>query len=73
MPISHKHQPLVYPDYINPLPVDDIIKVGAVKQDLYEKNYDKIQSHINELDKYGLEIVRENDKKYFSQEMNKFM
>lgn len=73
MPISHRHQPLVYPDYINPLPADDIIKIGAVKQELYDKNYEKIQSHINELDKYGLELVRDVDKKYFSQEMNKYM
>lgn len=73
MAISHRHRPLVYPDYINPLPADDIIKIGAVKQDLYDKNYEKIQGHINELDKYGLELVRDVDKKYFSQEMNKYM
>ena len=73
MAISHRHQPLVYPDYINPLPAEDIIRIGAVKQDLYDKNYEKIQNHINELDKYGLELVRDVDKKYFSQEMNKYM
>jgi len=73
MAISHRHQPLVYPDYVNPLPADDIIKIGAVKQDLYDKNYAKIQSHINELDNYGLELVRDVDKKYFSQEMDKYM
>jgi hypothetical protein len=73
MAISHRHQPLVYPDYVNPLPADDIIKIGAVKQDLYDKNYAKIQNHINELDEYGLELVRDVDKKYFSQEMDKYM
>lgn len=73
MPISHRHRPLVYPDYIDPLPAEDIIRIGAVKQDLYDKNYEKIQNHINELDKYGLELVRDIDKKYFSQEMNKYM
>jgi|GEM_PF-5157054 len=73
MAISHRHRPLVYPDYINPLPAEDIIRIGAVKQDLYDKNYEKIQNHINELDKYGLELVRDVDKKYFSQEMNKYM
>ncbi|MEY4332435.1 MAG: hypothetical protein RLZZ196_1173 [Bacteroidota bacterium] len=73
MAISHKHQPFRYPEYISPLPADELIKVGMVKQNMYDQNVEKIQKHIDELDKYGFELVKDSDKKYFSQEMDKYM
>jgi hypothetical protein len=73
MAISHRHQPLNYPEYISPLPADDLIKIGTIKQSLYNEGIDKVQKRIDELDKYGFDLVKEEDKKYFSQEMDKFI
>ena len=73
MPISNRHQLLKYPEYISPLPADQLIKVGMVKQQLYDEGVGKIEKRIDELDQYGLTILKEEDKKYFSQEMDKFM
>lgn len=73
MPISHKHQFLKYPDYISPLPADELIKLGSIKQTLYDQGVEKIESRVKELDQYGLSLLKEQDKKYFSQEMDKFM
>lgn len=73
MAISHKHQPFEYPEYISPLPADELIKVGTIKQTLYNEGVEKIQKRIDELDQYGLSLVKPEDKKYFSQEMDKFI
>ena len=73
MAISHKHSPFVYPDYISPLPADELIRVGTIKQQLYNEGVAKVQNQIDTLDQYGFSIVKEEDKKYFSQEMDKFM
>ena len=73
MAISHKHTPFVYPEYVSPLPADDLIKIGSIKQTLYNEGVEKVQNRINELDQYGFSLVKEADKKYFSQEMDKFI
>lgn len=73
MAISHRHRPFEYPEYISPLPADDLIKVGTIKQSLYNEGIEKIQKRIDELDKYGFDLVKPEDKKYFSQEMDKFI
>jgi hypothetical protein len=73
MPISHKHSAFVYPEYISPLPADELIRVGTIKQQLYNEGVAKVQNQIDTLDQYGFSIVKEEDKKYFSQEMDKFM
>jgi len=73
MAISHRHRPFQYPEYISPLPADDLIKVGTIKQSLYNEGIEKIQKRIDELDKYGFDLVKPEDKKYFSQEMDKFI
>lgn len=73
MPISYKHQGLKYPEYISALPADELIKVGMVKQNLYDEGVAKIEKRIDELDQYGLTILKEEDKRYFSQEMDKFI
>ena len=73
MAISHRHRSFEYPEYISPLPADELIKIGTIKQSLYNEGVDKIQKRIDELDKYGFDLVKEEDKKYFSQEMDKFI
>lgn len=73
MPISHRHQPNIYPEYISPLPADELIKVGIMKQDLYSKGVEKVQSQVDTLDQYGFSLVKDVDKQYFSQEMDKFL
>jgi hypothetical protein len=73
MPISHKHSGFVYPDYISPLPADELIRVGTIKQQLYSEGVAKVQNEIDTLDQYGFSILKEEDKKYFTQEMDKFM
>jgi hypothetical protein len=73
MPISHKHSAFAYSDYISPLPADELIRVGTIKQQLYNEGVAKVQNEIDTLDQYGLSILKEEDKKYFTQEMDKFM
>lgn len=73
MPISHKHQFLKYPDYISPLPAEELIKIGSIKQNLYDQGVEKVENRIKELDQYGLSLLKDQDKKYFSQEMDKFI
>jgi hypothetical protein len=73
MPISHKHSAFAYSDYISPLPADELIRVGTIKQQLYNEGVAKVQNQIDTLDQYGFSIVKEEDKRYFSQEMDKFM
>jgi len=73
MAISHKHVPFQYSEYISPLPADELIKIGTIKQNLYEEGVEKVQKRIDELDKYGFNLVKDSDKKYFSQEMDKFI
>jgi len=73
MPISHKHVPFQYSDYISPLPADELIKIGSVKQSLYNEGVEKVQKRIDELDKYGFQIEKPEDRQYFSQEMDKLI
>lgn len=73
MPVSHRHQFLKYPGFVEPLPAEDLIKVGLVKQQLFDENVAKIQKHIEELDQYGFSLVKDVDKQYFSKEMDKFL
>lgn len=73
MPISHKHVPFQYSDYISPLPADELIKIGSVKQSLYNEGVEKVQKRIDELDKYGFQIEKPEDREYFSQEMDKLI
>lgn len=71
MPISHQHNFYKYPDYISPLPADDLIKVGGIKQDMYSKGVEALNQQSETLSKYGLDLVREVDKQYFNQQVNK--
>ena len=34
MPISANHNKFVYPDYISPLPADDLLKFAQKKQEM---------------------------------------
>lgn len=73
MAISRNHTPFQYSDYISPLPADELIRVGTIKQQLYNEGVAKVQNQIDTLDQYGFSILKEEDKNYFSQEMDKFM
>lgn len=73
MAISHRHQSFNYPEYVSPLPADELIKMGIMKQQLYDQGVEKVQKRIDELDQYGFDLVKEEDKEYFSQEMDKFI
>lgn len=73
MAISHRHQSFNYPEYVSPLPADELIKMGVMKQQLYDQGVEKVQKRIDELDQYGFDLVKEEDKEYFSQEMDKFI
>jgi len=73
MAISHRHQSFNYPEYVSPLPADELIKMGVMKQQLYDQGVEKVQKRIDELDQYGFDLVKEEDKQYFSQEMDKFI
>jgi hypothetical protein len=73
MPISRSHQPLKYSDYISPLPADELIKFAAKRQELYDEGVNKIEKRIDELDQYGFSLMKDEDKQYFSQEMDKFI
>jgi len=73
MPVSHRHQFLKYPGFVEPLPAEELIKVGLVKQQMFDQNVAIIQEHIGELDQYGFSLVKDVDKQYFSKEMDKFL
>ena len=73
MAISRNHTPFQYSEYISPLPADELIRVGTIKQQLYNEGVAKVQNQIDTLDQYGFSILKEEDKNYFSQEMDKFM
>lgn len=73
MAISRNHTPFQYSEYISPLPADELIKIGTIKQQLYNEGVAKVQNQIDTLDQYGFSILKEEDKNYFSQEMDKFM
>lgn len=71
MPISHRHTPFQYSEYISPLPADDIIKLGLIKQDSYNKGVEQIQQKVDALDEIGLNLIKDEDRTYFAQEMEK--
>jgi DNA-binding transcriptional MerR regulator len=54
--------------YIQQLPVDAMVKVGAAKQQAYEQNVTKIQSQIDAIG--GLDVTRDVDRKYLQSKIN---
>lgn len=69
MPISANHNKFVYPDYISPLPADDLIKFAAKKQEMYNEGEAKIQQTLDSYQKIKKQLVRDADKEYFDKSM----
>lgn len=69
MPISANHNKFVYPDYISPLPADDLIKFAAKKQEMYNEGEAKIQQTLDSYQKIKNQLVRDADKEYFDKSM----
>jgi len=70
MPISANHNKFVYPDYISPLPADDLIKFASKKQEMYNEGEAKIQQTIDSYQKIKNQLVRDADKAYFDKSMS---
>jgi len=69
MPISANHNKFVYPDYISPLPADDLIKFASKKQEMYNEGEAKIQQTLDSYQKVKNQLVRDADKAYFDKSM----
>jgi hypothetical protein len=69
MPISANHNKFVYPDYISPLPADDLIRFASKKQEMYNEGEAKIQQTIDSYQKIKNQLVRDADKQYFDKSM----
>ena len=54
--------------YIQQNPVEDMVKVGMYKQQLYDQGVQKIQSQIDSI--AGLEVYKDADKKYLQSKLN---
>jgi hypothetical protein len=70
MPISAQHTKFVYPDYIDPLPADDLIKLAVKKQEMFDEGRSKVQQSIDAYGKIRNSLVRDVDKEYFDKNMN---
>jgi hypothetical protein len=54
--------------YIQQLPVEEMAKMGMLKQEQYNQGYQKIQTSIDNV--AGLDIVRDVDKQYLQSKLN---
>lgn len=68
--ISHNHRPYSYPEYVSPLPAEDLIKIGSVKQDMYSQGVQQMDSYMNNLAQYGLDMVKSTDRDYFTTQLS---
>lgn len=71
MSISHNHRPYEYPDYVSPLPSEEMIKIGSMKQDMYSQGLQAAQGYMDNMAKLGIDLVKDTDKEYFTNEMEK--
>jgi len=69
MPISHRHRPFQYPEYVSPLPSEEIIRMGQVKQDMYSQGVQAVQNYTEDL--AGLDVVKDTDRAYLMGEIEK--
>lgn len=69
MPISHRHSPFQYPEYVSPLPSEDIIRMGQVKQDMYSQGVQTVQNYTDQL--AGLDVIKDADREYLMGEIEK--
>jgi hypothetical protein len=69
MPISAQHTKFVYPDYISPLPADDLIKFASKKQEMYDEGVAKVQQNIDAYNSLRSSILTDVEKEYFDKSM----
>lgn len=73
MPISHNHTKFEYPDYIAPLPADDLVKIALKKQELYDQGIAQIQSQVDAYTDLRNNIYTDAEKAYFDESMTKYV
>jgi len=73
MPISAQHTKFVYPDYVSPLPAEDLIKVALHKQEQFDQNVAKVQSQVDAYSQLRSNILKESERKYFDETMTKMV
>lgn len=69
MPISAQHTRFEYPDYISPLPADDLLKFAQKKQEMYDEGVVKIQQNIDSYHNLRSSILTDVEKEYFDKSM----
>lgn len=69
MPISAQHTKFEYPDYISPLPADDLLKFAQKKQEMYDEGVVKIQQNIDSYHNLRSSILTDVEKEYFDKSM----
>jgi hypothetical protein len=69
MAISAQHTKFVYPDYVSPLPAEDLIKVALKKQEQFDQNVTKVQSQLDAYGQLKSNIYNEAEKAYFDETM----
>jgi len=69
MAISAQHTKFVYPDYVSPLPAEDLIKVALTKQQQFDQNVTKVQSQLDAYGQLKSNIYNEAEKAYFDETM----
>jgi hypothetical protein len=70
MPISAQHTKFVYPDYVESLPADDLIKLAVKKQEMFDEGRSRVQQSIDAYGKIRNNLVRDVDKEYFDKNMS---
>lgn len=73
MAISAQHTKFVYPDYVSPLPAEDLIKVALHKQQQFDQNVTKVQSQLDAYGQLKNNIYNEGEKAYFDETMTKLV
>jgi hypothetical protein len=69
MPISAQHTRFVYPDYISPLPADELLKFASKKQEMYDEGVAKVQQNIDSYNSLRSSILTDVEKEYFDKSM----
>lgn len=69
MPISAQHTKFVYPDYISPLPAEDLIKFAEKKQQMYDEGVSKVQQSLDTYNSLRSSILTDVEKEYFDKSM----
>jgi hypothetical protein len=69
MPISAQHTKFEYPDYISPLPAEDLLKFAEKKQQMYDEGVSKIQQSLDTYNNLRSSILTDVEKEYFDKSM----